>query len=97
MNPFIFITLTIIDWYSWALIIMVIMSWLISLKVLNAHSPVVHSIYHFLLTITEPALRPIRRLFSNRSGYDFSPIILFFILMFITKSIEYYLVKSAAI
>ena len=37
-------------------------------------------LYHFLLTITEPLLGPIRRILPPMMGLDFSPIIAFFIL-----------------
>jgi YggT family protein len=45
-------------------------------------------LYHFLLTITEPLLGPIRRILPPMMGLDFSPIIAFFILNLLTKLIS---------
>lgn len=90
MNPIIYITLTLIDIYSWAILIAVIMSWLISLRILNPHNNLVSSIYQFFVSITEPVLRPIRRFFSIRSGFDYSPIIVYLLLNFLGYTIKYY-------
>ena len=45
-------------------------------------------LYHFLLTITEQLLGPIRRILPPMMGLDFSPIIAFFILNLLTKLIS---------
>ncbi len=45
-------------------------------------------LYHFLLTITEPLLGPIRRILPPMMGLDFSPIIAFFILNLLTRLIS---------
>ena len=41
----------------------------------------------FLYRVTEPALRPIRRLLPNLGGIDISPIILLLIIFFIRQFI----------
>ena len=39
-----------------------------------------HPIIQFLFRVTEPALRPIRRLIPPAGGLDFSPVIVFSVL-----------------
>src|SRR5690606_2002659 len=61
---------TVLNLYSWCLIIWVIMSWLISFNVINTHNRFVHMVGDFLYRITEPALRPIRRFLPDLGGLD---------------------------
>ncbi len=69
--------------YTWAIIIVALMSWLISFNVINIHNNMVRSIWNGLEAITEPALRQIRRFLPNFGGIDISPIILLLIVSFI--------------
>ncbi len=62
--------------YVWVLIFSVMMSWLISFNVLNTSNRFVYVVADFLYRITEPTLRPIRRLIPNLGGLDLSPIVL---------------------
>jgi YggT family protein len=78
--------------YIWIVIAMAIFSWLVAFNVVNTRSPVVSMIGDFLYRITEPALRPIRRMLPNLGGIDISPVILFLIIIFIQKLIEYYII-----
>jgi YggT family protein len=77
--------------YIWIVIAMAIFSWLVAFNVVNTRSPVVSMIGDFLYRITEPALRPIRSMLPNLGGIDISPVILFLIIIFIEKLIEYYI------
>ena len=85
------IILLILDLYRWVLIAMIIMSWLISFNVINTRNQFVESVWRILNQLTEPVLRPIRRVMPNFSGLDLSPIILFIILFFIERVIIYYI------
>ena len=69
--------------YTWANIIVALMSWLISFNVINIHNNMVRSIWNGLEAITEPALRQIRRFLPNLGGIDISPIVLLLIVQFI--------------
>lgn len=62
--------------YMWCLIAYVILSWLIAFNVVNTYNRFVFSVNDFLYKITEPALRPIRRIVPNLGGVDISPVIL---------------------
>jgi YggT family protein len=73
----------VIDLYIWVVIIGAMLSWLIAFNVLNTHSRFVYQIADMLYRVTEPALRPIRRVIPNLGGIDISPVILILFLIFI--------------
>lgn len=75
----------VLDIYKWCLIAFVIMSWLISFNVVNTYNRFVFSVNDFLYKITEPALRPIRRIVPNLGGIDISPVILILIIWFLQR------------
>jgi len=70
--------------YVWIIIIRAIISWFSP----NYSNPFIH----FLITVTEPVLSPIRRLIPIR-GIDISPIIVILIIEFIRRQIFYFIVK----
>jgi YggT family protein len=74
---------TVIDIYIWLLIAMAVLSWLVAFNVVNTSNRIVYTIGDFLYRVTEPALRPIRRIVPNLGGIDVSPVILILILIFI--------------
>lgn len=69
--------------YVWALIISAVLSWLVAFNVVNPHNQFVHMVGSALYQITEPALRPIRRMLPSGSGIDFSPIVLILAITFL--------------
>lgn len=69
--------------FVWALIISAIMSWLVNFNVINRHNQFVALVGGFLYRLTEPALRPIRRIVPDLGGIDISPVILILIIFFI--------------
>ena len=73
----------VFDLFIWILIIAVVMSWLISFKVVNTTNRFVYLIADFTYRITEPALRPIRRFLPNLGGLDISPIVLLMVIWFL--------------
>ncbi len=73
---------SVIGLYMWLLIGSVVLSWLISFNVVNTSNKFVYTVADFLYRITEPALRPIRRLLPNLGGIDISPVALIFLLFF---------------
>jgi YggT family protein len=82
MLAFVRLVDNIITLYIWVLIISAVMSWLIAFGVLNTRNRAVYMIADFAYRITEPALRPIRRVIPLMGGIDISPIILIFLLWF---------------
>jgi YggT family protein len=66
----------LITLYTYIVIAVVIVSWLMAFGVINAYNPMVRSIWQALNAVTEPLLRPIRNALPNMGGLDISPIIL---------------------
>lgn len=71
--------------YSLVVFIAVIMSWLISFNVINRHNQFVDMIWRFVTALTEPALRPIRRVVPSIGGIDISPIVLLLLVYFLRQ------------
>jgi YggT family protein len=82
MNPFLWLILTIIDVYFWIILATVILSWLVAFNVVNRTNPYVRQIGYALQRLTEPLLKPIRRLLPDLGGIDISPIVLLIGLQF---------------
>lgn len=72
-----------IDLFIFALIASAILSWLVAFNIVNTRNPAIQTILDMLARLTEPALRPIRRLIPSMGGLDISPVILILILIFI--------------
>jgi YggT family protein len=73
---------TIIQIYIYLLIASAVLSWLIAFNVVNTRNQAVAMIADALWRLTEPLLRPIRRLLPNFGGLDISPIVLILLLYF---------------
>jgi YggT family protein len=85
MNALLWLITTLIQIYIWLLIAQAVLSWLIAFGVVNRHNRIVGTIEDFLWRITEPALRPIRRLLPNFGGIDISPVVLILLLVFLQR------------
>jgi YggT family protein len=66
----------LITLYTYIVIAVVIVSWLMAFGVINAYNPMVRSIWQGLNAVTEPLLAPIRNALPNMGGIDISPVIL---------------------
>ncbi|MEP3278849.1 MAG: YggT family protein [Stappiaceae bacterium] len=62
--------------YIWIIIASAIFSWLYAFNIVNPQNQFVGMIGQALYNLTEPALRPIRRIMPDLGGLDISPIIL---------------------
>lgn len=74
---------TLIGLYIWLLIASAILSWLVAFNVVNTRNRFVYIVGDFLYRVTEPALRPIRRVLPNLGGLDISPVLLILLLLFL--------------
>ncbi|WDI30466.1 YggT family protein [Hyphococcus flavus] len=74
--PFFSLIDAILQLYTLIVFVMVIMSWLIGFNVINRHNQIVDMIWRTLIALTEPALRPIRRMMPSLGGIDISPLVL---------------------
>ena len=93
LEPLIHVTIIAIDLYIWVVIISAILSWLIAFNVVNTSNRFVYTVSDFLWRLTEPALRPIRRIMPNLGGVDISPVILILILFFAQRVLGNILVQ----
>jgi YggT family protein len=84
----------IIEIYTWIVIASAIMSWLVAFGVVNTRNQFIHMVVDFLYRITEPALRPIRRVMPNLGGIDISPVILLLLLFFLRSLLSEYVFSS---
>ena len=82
MNSLVILISQITELFIWLLIIQAIMSWLINFGIINTQSNFVNMIGGFLYKVTEPLLRPIRKILPEFSGVDISPVILIMLLIF---------------
>ena len=81
--------------YVYLLIGSAVMSWLVAFNVVNMRNDIVRGIWSFLYAVTEPALRPIRRILPNLGGVDISPIILLLLIFLIQGWVRDYLYPIA--
>ncbi len=73
----------VLNLYIYILIASAVFSWLYAFNVINSSNQFVNSVGHFLYNVTEPVLRPIRRILPDLGGIDISPIVVLLIIFFI--------------
>ena len=73
----------ILELVKYILIAQVIMSWLLAFNILNMSNQFVAMIANALYQLTDPLLRPIRRMLPNFNGLDISPLVVFLVIIFI--------------
>lgn len=66
----------VLDLYWWVVILSVVLSWLMAFNVVNPYNPFVRSLNQAVAAVTEPFLRPIRRILPDLGPVDISPVIL---------------------
>lgn len=83
--------LLILQLYTYVIIVVAILSWLIAFNVINIYNNVVRTIWESLNAMTEPVLRPIRNMLPNVGGLDLSPLILLLLIFLIQDVITKYI------
>ena len=91
MYAFVHLVSTVISIYVWLLIAQAVLSWLVAFGIVNRYNRVVATIGDFLWRVTEPLLRPIRRVLPDLGGIDISPVILILLLWFLRNLMFEYL------
>ena len=91
MYAFLNLVSTVITIYIWLLIAQAVLSWLLAFGVVNRYNRAIMTVGDFLWRITEPLLRPIRRLIPDLGGIDISPVILILLLYFLRNLMFEYL------
>lgn len=77
----------LLEFFIILLIAQAIMSWLLAFNVLNYRNKFVRVVWDTTNRVTEPLLRPIRRILPNLGGLDLSPLILVLVIIFIQRSL----------
>jgi YggT family protein len=91
MYAFLNLVSTVISIYIWLLIAQAVLSWLVAFGIVNRYNRVVATVGDFLWRVTEPLLRPIRRVLPDLGGIDISPVILILLLWFLRNLMFEYL------
>lgn len=73
----------LVNLYEYVVIAAVVLSWLVAFNVINYSNPFVRSLMQAIGAITDPLLKPIRRMLPDMGGIDLSPIVLLLGCMFI--------------
>ncbi len=82
----------VVQIYIFVLIVQVVMSWLIAFNVVNTRNRFVFMVADVTYKLTEPLLRPIRKILPNFGGIDVSPIVLILLLYFLRDLLFEYVV-----
>lgn len=82
------VVLIALNLYWYVILASVIVSWLVAFGVLNTYNSTVRTIIDVIYRLTEPALRPIRRVLPDFGNVDLSPIALWLILFFVIRVLE---------
>jgi YggT family protein len=89
LNPIAALLIEILEVYKWIVLAAVIVSWLTAFNVINQYNNFVRTILRFLIAVTEPVFRVIRKVIPPMGGFDLSPIIVFVIIWFLQYSITW--------
>ena len=81
----------------WVFLVMIIMSWLISFNVINTRNQFVAGLWRAINQITDPILKPIRRIIPPMGGLDLSPIVVFVIIFFLQQLIANFAITGRLI
>jgi YggT family protein len=95
MRAILDLILLVLQLYTWVIIAMAILSWLVAFGVINIRNDFVRSVWNTLLAVTEPILMPIRRRLPNLGGLDLSPVVLLLAIFLIERIIVYYIYPAA--
>ena len=85
-----YLVLQLLKLYSYVVIAIVIISWLIAFNILNTSNRFVYSILEFTYKLTDPIYNKIRRFLPNLGSFDISPIILLLLIWFIEMCMKLY-------
>jgi YggT family protein len=83
MGPLLLLIDKVLEIYSYIIIAAAIMSWLVAFGVVNVRNQVIRVVVDLLYRLTEPVLRPIRRLLPNLGGVDISPVVVLLGIIFL--------------
>ena len=91
MRALLDVIMLVLDLYVWIIILSAVFSWLVAFNVVNPRNQFVATVLNILYQLTEPLLRPIRRMLPNFGAIDVSPIVLLLAVFFLQRVIVYYI------
>ena len=91
------IVIMVLQWIVWLIIAQAILSWLVAFNVINLQNRFVDGLYTFLNRVTEPLLRPIRRILPDLGGIDLSPMVLILLIIVIQRMLPALLLDSGLV
>ena len=91
------IIIMVLQWIVWLIIAQAILSWLVAFNVINLHNRFVDGLYSFLNRVTEPLLRPIRKVLPDLGGIDLSPMVLILVIIVSQRVLPALLLDSGLI
>jgi YggT family protein len=94
-GPLFWLINTIITIFIWLLVASAVLSWLVAFNVVNTRNRFVFMVGDFLHRVTEPALRPLRRVLPDLGGIDISPMVLILLLLFLQQILARLYVATA--
>jgi YggT family protein len=89
LNPIAALLIEVLEVYKWIVLAAVIVSWLTAFNVINQYNNFVRTLLRFLIAVTEPVFRQIRKVIPAMGGFDLSPIIVFVIIWFLQYTITW--------
>lgn len=84
-GPFLWLFGAIVQLIIIVLIVNAVMSWLIAFEIVSRRNALVNQIWGTTQRLTDPLLKPIRRIIPPIGGLDLSPIVLILGLLFIER------------
>lgn len=85
--PLLHVVKIVLSLYTWVILGSVILNWLFVLRILNPYNQFVLIINTFFQRLTEPLLKPLRRILPSLGGFDLSPLVLLLGIIFLSDFI----------
>jgi YggT family protein len=73
------------------LIVYVVISWLFAFDIVSRRNSLVNSVWEFTRRLSDPMLRPLRRIIPPVAGVDLSVLVLLLILWLLQAEVSYWL------
>lgn len=73
------------------LIVYVVISWLFAFDIVSRRNQFVYSVFEFTRRVSDPILRPLRRLIPPIAGVDLSVLVLLLVLWLLQAEVSYWL------
>ena len=95
MNALIILIDQIVNLYIWTMVAYIIITWLITFRIINPWQPFVRMALTFLGRIHEPLMGMVRRVLPDLGGIDISPIVLLLAVQFLRNLVIGFLADIA--